>query len=156
MQISQYLRSLEFLEINNLGFSTALEFQGIPNYVISRTQRVELLAIFLELEAKTASCGQGMTQFKSELKTANDGQHPSTFYSGLIRGVGSKESCLLFSKSHLPPSWIISERPLEASEPFSFGSAVPRVSAVLLKFVLINDRRSQFAMIFSFVLHFKC
>ena len=39
----------------------ALEFQGIPNYVISRTQRVELLAIFLELEAETASCGQGMT-----------------------------------------------------------------------------------------------
>ena len=46
--------------MNNLGFSTALEFQGIPNYAISWTQRVELLAIFLELEAKTASCGQGM------------------------------------------------------------------------------------------------
>ena len=66
--------------MNNLGFSTALEFQGIPNYVISRTQRVELLAIFLELEAKTASCGQGMTQSKSELNTANDGRYLSTFY----------------------------------------------------------------------------
>ena len=66
--------------MNNLGFSTVLEFQGILNYVISRTQRVEVLAIFLELEAKTASCGLEMTQSKSELNTANDGQYLSTFY----------------------------------------------------------------------------
>ena len=72
---------------------------------------MELLAIFCELEAKTASCGQGMTQSKSELNTANNGQYLSTFYWGLIRGVGSEESCLLFSKAHLPPSWITSERP---------------------------------------------
>ena len=80
MQISQYLRGLEILGIpRNLQFRF-LNGLGIPNYVISRTQRVELLAIFLELEAKTASCGQGITQSKSELNTANDGHYLSTFY----------------------------------------------------------------------------
>ena len=42
----------EFLEINNLGFSTALEFQGIPNYVISRTQRVASWPFFWNWKLK--------------------------------------------------------------------------------------------------------
>ena len=155
MQISQYLRGLkywEFLEINNLGFSTALEFQGIPNYAISRTQRVELLAIFLELEAKTASCGQGMTQSKSELNTANDGRYLSTFYQGLIQGVGSNESCLLFSKSHLPPSWITTERPdWKLVSRFRLGQQSPMLRRF---YSSLSDQPSTISICDDFVVYF--
>ena len=44
------------------------------------TESVSFGNFFLELEAKTASCQQEMTQSKSELNTANNGQYLSTFY----------------------------------------------------------------------------